>query len=108
MNTPQPHSAAEPLLPAAPAQPESNIPTLKSSRAARWGLLAMALALAAREQAADVGQGGVVALGQAQNHFVQPAGARRLDHAARVHRAEAGNVFGDRALEQLHVLRQIA
>ena len=45
MNTPQPHSAAEPLLPAAPAQPESNIPTLKSSRAARWGLLAMALAL---------------------------------------------------------------
>ena len=45
MNTPLPHSVAEPLLPAAPAQPESNIPTLKSSRAARWGLLAMALAL---------------------------------------------------------------
>lgn len=45
MNTPQPHSATEPLLPAAPAQPDSNSPTLKSSRAARWGLLALALAL---------------------------------------------------------------
>jgi len=45
MNTPQPHSAAEPLLPAPPAQPETGTPTLKSSRAARWGLLAMALAL---------------------------------------------------------------
>ena len=45
MNTPQPHPTTEPLLPAAPAQPDSNIPTLKSSRAARWGLLALALAL---------------------------------------------------------------
>ncbi len=68
---------------------------------------ANALALTAREQVARFPHRRVVALGKAQNHLVQPRVLGRGNHLLRIHLAQAGDVFGNRALKQLDVLGQI-
>lgn len=49
---------------------------------------------------------GVVALGEAQDHFMDAGQLGGLDHLLRVHLAETGDVVGDGPLEKLDVLRQ--
>ena len=51
---------------------------------------------------------GVVALGQAQDHLVRVRALRGAHHRGRVGLAEARDVVGDRAAEQLHRLRHVA
>src|SRR4051794_38684756 len=67
-----------------------------------------ALALSARQGAAAVADRRIVSLGQAQDH-VMDAGTLGGGHdGLTVHIAEAGDVLGDRAVEQFDVLGQVA
>ena len=69
---------------------------------------ANALALAARKQIAGLADRGVVAFGEAQDHFMQAGAFGGFNHFGGVGLAEAGNVFGDAAFKQLDVLWQVA
>ena len=68
-----------------------------------------ALALPGREGGAALAHLGFIAVGQAKDHLVHAGRLGRRDHLLGVgFRLEAGDVLGDRAGEQLHVLRQVA
>ena len=67
-----------------------------------------ALALAAGQHAAAVADAGVVALGHPQDHLVHARAPGGVDDRFGIDVAEARDVLGDGAVEQLDVLRQIA
>ena len=67
-----------------------------------------ALALAAREHAAGLADGGVIALGEMKNHVVHAAGLGGSNHTLGIDVAEAADVFGNGAVEEFDILGQIA
>ena len=67
-----------------------------------------ALALAGRERLPGFADLGVVALRQAQDELVHVRALRGADHLGGVGLAEARDVLGHRAAEELDVLRQVA
>ncbi len=67
-----------------------------------------ALPLASGKGEARFPQRGVIALRQTQDEVMHIGALRRFDDARGIRLLEARDVFGDRALEELDVLRQIA
>jgi hypothetical protein len=89
------------------AQPPS--PTTSRSETSRPAGERQALALAGRQRRAARPEPRLVAVGQAQDHLVHVGGLRRGDDGGAIRRRlEAGDVVGDGAVEQRHLLRQVA